>query len=140
MALRHLGEAHVAGDRRDRALVLRVAPGVHEDDRHSVEILRLRIRQRGPHGLGIRRGLDRSVGVQALVDFDDRRIELLGLLDGAGENLRPRLVADLERVAEAARRDQQRALAAPLEQSVGRDCRAHFDDADGARRNRRVLV
>ena len=65
-------------------------------------------------------------------------IELLGLDDVAGEDFRARLVADLQRVAEAARRDQQRALALALEQRVGRDRRAHLDDADGAGRDWRA--
>ena len=101
---------------------------------------RLRMRQRRAHRMRIGRGLDRPVGEHALVDLDDLRIELLGLLDVAGENFRPRLVADLERVAKAARRDEQGALAAPLEQGVGRDRRAHFDDSDRARRNRVALM
>ena len=92
--------------------------------------------ERGAHGVGVGRGLDRSVGEHALVDLDHAGIELLGLDDVAREDLRPRLVADLERVAEAARGDEQRALAAPLEQRVGRDRRAHLDGADRALRDR----
>ena len=98
--------------------------------------LRLRLRQRRAHRMRIGRGLDGSVGEHPLVDLDDRRIELLRLLDVAGEDLRPRLVADLERVAEAARGHEQRPLAAPLEQRVGRHRRAHLDDPDRAGRDR----
>ena len=58
------------------------------------------------------RGSTVAVGEHALVDLDDAGIELLGLDDLLGENLRPRLIADLQRVAKAARRHQQRALAA----------------------------
>ncbi len=91
------------------------------------------------HHVWVGRGLDRSVGEHAFVDLDDRGIELLRLPDVAGEDLRPRLVADLERVAEAARGHEQRALAAPLEQRVGRHRGAHLDDPDRAGRNRVAL-
>ena len=49
---------------------------------------------------------------------------------------RARLIADLERIAKAARRHQERALAAPLEQRIGRDRRAHLDGVDRAGRDR----
>ena len=48
----------------------------------------------------IGRALHRAVGAHALVDFGDALVEHVGLDDFARENLRPRLVADLERVAE----------------------------------------
>ena len=48
----------------------------------------------------IERALDRAVGAHALVDFGDALVQHVGLDDLARENLRPRLVADLQRVAE----------------------------------------
>ena len=136
MAFRDLREAERARDRADNALVRRIAIGVHEHDRDRIVASAPRVAQRGAHGFRIGRRLDRSVGEHALVDLDDARIELLGLLDRAREDPRARLIADLERVAEAARRHQKRALAAPLQQRVGRDRRAHLDDANRARRDR----
>ena len=58
---------------------------------------------------------------------------MLGLDDLLGEDLRPRLVADLERVAETLGDQQQRALALALEQRIGRDRGAHLHRADRAR-------
>ena len=46
-----------------------------------------------------------------------------------------RLVANLERVAKAARGHEQRALAPPLEEGIGRDRRSHLDRANGSGRN-----
>ena len=49
----------------------------------------------------IGRGLDRAVGAHALVDLDHPLEQHLRLDDVAGEDFRPRLVADPQRVAEA---------------------------------------
>ena len=136
MAFRNLREAEGARDRADDALVRRIAIGVHEHDRDRIVALALRVAQRGAHGFRIGRRLDRSVRQHALVDLDDARIELLGLLDRAREDAGARLVADLERVAEAARRHQKRALAAPLQERIGRNRRSHLDGANCARRDR----
>ena len=130
MAFGDLRKAERAGDPADHALVLGVAVGVHEHDRDRVEALRAPLSQRHAHRLGVGRGLDGPVGQHALVDLDHARIKLFGLDDGLGEDFGARLVADLERVAETARRDEQRALAAPLEQRIGRDRRAHLDRAN----------
>ena len=89
-----------------------------------------------PHGGEIGRALDRAVGAHALVDFGDALVQHVGLDDVAGENLRPRLVADLQRVAETFGDQQQRAVALALEQRVGGDRRAHLHRADAARRDR----
>ena len=136
MAFRHLLEAERAGDRADNALVRRIAPGMHEHDRDSVVTLASRLRERGAHALRIRSRLNRSVGEHALVDLDDARIELLRLYDVAREDAWPRLIADLEPVAKAARGHEQRTLAAPFEQRIGGDRRSHLDGANCADWNR----
>ena len=136
MAFRNLREAESARDRANDALVRGIAIGVHEHDRDRFKALRLCFAQRGAHDVRIGRRLDRPVGEHALVDLDDVRIELLGLLDRAREDARTRLIADLERVAKAARRHQKGALAAPFEKRVGGDRRSHLDDADCAGRDR----
>ena len=46
-----------------------------------------------------------------------------------------RLVADLERIAKAARGHEQRALAATLKQRIGGDRCPHLDCADDSGRN-----
>ena len=130
MADRDLRESDSAREFADLALVLGIAIGVHEDDCDGVVALLPGARQVGADGVEVRRGFHRSVGEHALGDFDNAGIELLRLDDVAREDFRPRLVADLQRVAKAARRHQQRALAAPLQQRVGGDGGAHLDEAD----------
>ena len=80
--------------------------------------------------------LDRAVGAHALVDLGDALVEHFRLDDVAREDLWPRLVADPQRIAEAARDQQQRALALALEQRVGGDRGAHLHRADAAWRDR----
>jgi hypothetical protein len=138
VADRNLREAHFAGESGDAALVLRVTIGVHEDDRQRVEAAPARRLEIAPHGVEIGRALDHAIGQHALVDLDDVAVELFGLDDVARENLRPRLIADLQRVAEPARRHQQRRLALALEERVGGDGGAHFHRADGAGGDRRA--
>ena len=84
------------------------------------------------HGGEIGLALDRAVGAHALVDLGDALVEHVRLDDVAGKNLRPRLVADLERVAETLGDQQQRALALALEQRIGGDRGAHLHGADAA--------
>ena len=135
MAFGDLGKAELAGDLRDHALMRRIAIGVHEHDRDGVVALSARIGERGAHAVRIRSDFDRAVRPHALVDLDDAGIKLLGLYDVAREYARARLVADLERVTKSTRRYEQRAVAPPLEQSVGGDGRSHLDRANGAGRN-----
>jgi hypothetical protein len=73
-----------------------------------------------------------------LVDFDHALEQNFGLDDVAREDLRPRLVSYLERVAEALGGDEHGALALALEQRVGCDGRAHLDGADPPRGDRRT--
>ena len=76
--------------------------------------------------------LDRAVGAHALVDFDDALEQHLRLDDVLGEDLRPRLIADAQRVAETLGGEQQRAVALALQQRIGRDRGAHLHRADPA--------
>src|SRR6202789_909686 len=136
MAFGDLGKAKLARDLSHHALVRRIAIGVHEHDRDGVVALGARLRERAPNAFRIGRRLDRAVGAHALVDLDDAGIKLLGLYDVLREYARARLVANLERIAKAARGHQQRALAAPLEQGVGGDGCSHLDGANCSGRNR----
>ncbi len=70
----------------------------------------------GAHGGEIGLRLDGAVGAHALVDLDDALEQHFRLDDVAGEDLRPRLVADLERVAEALGGDAA-AVRSPLRSS-----------------------
>ena len=75
-----------------------------------------------------------AVGAHPLRHLGDARIEHRRLLDAAREDLGSRLIADLERVAEALAHDQQHGIALALEQRVGGDRGAHLDAADQRRR------
>ena len=122
-------------------LVLGIAVGVHEHDRDRLDAVGA-ARAASSARTASRSGalLDRAVGAHALVDLDDALVQHLGLDDVLGEDLRPRLVADAQRVAETLGGDQQRAVALALEQRVGGDRRAHLDRADAARRDRLALL
>ena len=109
---------------------------MHEHDRHRIDAVGLGRFEIGAHRGKIGRALHRAVGAHALVDFGDALVQHVGLDDLARENLRPRLVADLERVAEALGDQQQRAVALALEQRVGGDRGAHLHRADAAGRDR----
>ena len=82
------------------------------------------------HGVEIERALHRAVGAHALVDLDHALVQHVGLDDVAGENFRPRLVADAQGVAKTLGDQQQRALALALEQRIGGDRGAHLHGAD----------
>ena len=77
-----------------------------------------------------------AVGADALRHLGDARIEHRRLLYSAREDLWPRLVADLERVAEPRAHQQQNAVALALQQRIGGDCSAHLDAVDQLRRKR----
>src|SRR5262245_14224788 len=74
--------------------------------------------------------------MDALGDLGDTRVEHRWFLDAARENLGPRLVADLERVAETLADDQESGIALSLQQRVGRDGGSHPDRGDAFRRQR----
>ena len=76
---------------------------------------------------------DLAVRADALVDLDDALVQEARQLDPAHEQLRTILVTDAQRIREAARDHQRRALALALEQRVGRDGRSHLDRFDGVR-------
>ncbi len=71
-----------------------------------------------------------------VLDLLDRFVQCLGQYDLLGEDVRPRLVTDAQRVTEALGRDQQGAVALAFEQRIGGDRRAHAHLADGTRRDR----
>ena len=92
----------------------------------------MRALELGAHRRKIERALDRAVGAHALVDLDHLLEQHLRLDDVLGENLRPRLVADAQRVAETLGGEQQRAVALALQQRIGGDRGAHLHRADPA--------
>ena len=131
-----LGEAGLARQPRRRRLVRAVAPAVQEDDRAGAQPGIVR----GPQALAqvvlVERLDDLAVHADALGGLDHALVEQFGQHDAAVEQPRARLVGDAQRVAEAARRHQQRALALALQQRIGRHRGAHLDALDLLRRDR----
>ena len=130
MARRHLREAEIARERRDAPLVIAVAVGMHENDGDGADAVMLGLHKRGAGRVEVEFALDRAIGAHPFVDLDDALVKHVRLDDVARENLRPRLVADAQRVAEAAGDHQKRALALALEERVRRDRGAHLDGAE----------
>ncbi len=81
----------------------------------------------------LRHGLDRAVGAHAFFDLDHALVELFGKDDLLGEDVRARLVGDLQRVAEPLGDQQQDAVALAFQQRIGGDRGAHLDVADAMR-------
>ena len=138
MADRNLEEPDVAGERRHLPLVLRIVVAVHEHDGDGLDAVGVGTFEVGAHRREIGRRLDGAVGAHALGHLDHAFEQHVGLDDVAGEDLRPRLVTDLEGIAEALGGDEQRAPAFALQQRVGGDRGAHLDGADHAGRDRLV--
>ena len=95
-------------------------------------------RQLAPRRVEVERPHDLAARADPLVDFDHALVEQRRQLDPPHEELGPVLVADPQRVGEAARDHERRALALALEQRVGRDRRPHFHRLDRAGGNRRT--
>jgi hypothetical protein len=74
-----------------------------------------------------------ALRAHALVRLDHLAVQQLGQHDVAVEQARPVLVGDAQRIAKAARGDQQRGLALALQQRVGGDRGAHLHALDHAR-------
>ncbi len=137
MGGRYLLVADLAREPGDPPFVLRVAVAVHERDGDRPVALGVCRFQIPAHALEIERREHLAPRADALLDFDHLRIQQLGQHDVLIEEARAVLVGDAQRVAKAARDDEQRALALALEQRVGRDRRAHLDDLDRLACNRR---
>ena len=132
----NLREAGSAGERSRLAFVLGEGVSMHEDDRDGCDAVGARGPKRRYRRRVIERGLDRAVGAHTLGHFGDARIEHRRLLDAPREDLRPRLVTDLQCVAEALADDEDQRIALALEQRVGGDRGAHPHRRDGLRRKR----
>ena len=136
MTYRDLRKANFVGEARSLALVVGESVGVHEDDGDGVDALGSRAVERGTRGREVERRLHAAVRAQALRHLGDAHIEHRRLLYSTRKDLGPRLIADLERVAEAFAHQQQHAIALALEQRIGGDGGPHLDALDQLRRQR----
>ena len=136
MRHRDLAEADAFGDLGNPSFMPGKRVAVQEHDGDAVE-------SRLAGGLKIRRDSvlverhdDFAVGGEAFVGLDDAAVEHFRQLDVEREDVGPLLRADPDRVLQARRRDEHRRFAAPLEQRVRADRRAHPDRDGGVRRRR----
>jgi hypothetical protein len=136
MADRDLGEADLAGELGQLALVLAVAVAMQQHDGDRADAAGERGRKLAPGGGAVERPQHLALGGHPLVDLDHRLVEQLRQHDAAVEQPRPVLVGDAQRVGEAPGDRQHGAVALALEQRVGRDRRAHLDRGDRVRRDR----
>ena len=133
VARRHLGKAQRAGEVGHPALVVGKGVGVHEGDGHGVDAVGAGREQHRADRIQVGLGLDGAVGADPFVDLGDPLIEHVRLDDHLGEDVRARLMADLQGVAKALRDQEQRAVALALQQRVGGNRGAHLDAGDAAR-------
>ncbi len=112
---------------------------MHEDDGDGCNAVRPRGFERGPQRIEVRRALHRAVDACALVHFDHALVEDVRLDDVLGENPGPRLVADLQCIAETLGDEEERARALALEQRIGRHRRAHLDRGDAGSGDRLAM-
>ena len=102
VADRDLAEADVARELGKRRLVGVMAVAVHQHDRERAQAAGEGGAEIGARALEVERAQHRAIGADALVDLDHLGVEQLGQHDVAREDVRAVLVADPERIAEAA--------------------------------------
>jgi len=83
-----------------------VGVSMHEHDGHGIDAIVPRVTESVAHDVGAERRLDGAVSTDTLRHLDHARVKHRRLLDVARENLGPRLVADLKRVAKSLADDQ----------------------------------
>ena len=107
-----------------------VAPAVHEDDGDGVAAALARGAQAGLGVDCIRRPKHLARRADALVELQNLGMQWHGPSNLAVKDIRARLVADYQRIGEAASRHPQHATAPPLEQGVGHHGGTDFQRAD----------
>ena len=112
--------------------MLGVFPGVHQHDGTGGDALCSDAGKRTTRGGFIQRFDLLAVDADAADDLDHLFVKHGRQRDRQIEQSRPRLIADAQRVGEAAVHHQQRALALALEQRVGGDGGAHLHRLDHA--------
>ena len=129
------------GDEPHRlGLVARVRVGVEEHDRDRAHTARGEALDGGRELVAVERPANRAVGAHALGDFQApmARHQRLGLGDVEVVELELPLPPDLERVAEAGRRDEAGDGALALDERVGEERRRVHDAGEMSRLERAV--
>ncbi len=121
MADRNLREAEFGGDLCQAPFVRGIAIAVHQNDRDAVDSRRTRLLQRGARGVFVERDQQLAVGTDALGNFGNLRVRRWCAVEPAREQVGAILIADGQRVTEAARDREQSRRALAFEQRVGRD-------------------
>ena len=122
------GYAHPAHEAR---LVRGVGVAVHQPDRDAGEAIVARGLQRGAGGGFVERRQHIALGAHAFGDFGDGGMRRRDAVEPSREEVGAVLIADGERVAEAARYGEQGRFALAFEEGIGRDGAPHADREGG---------
>ncbi len=133
-----LGEAGLARQLGQAPLVRRVFPGVQQHDGAGVDAGGAGMGEVPARGFLVQRLDLLAIDADAAVDLHHLFVQHRGQGDRQVEQPRPRLVADAQRVGEAAVDHQQHPLALALQQRVGGDRGAHLHRLDQPGRDRPV--
>ncbi len=132
----HEGEAGVLGELGGLQLMLRIEVGMQESYGRRGEAVGDRPPQPLGQSLPVQGPDHLSRGVQPLVRLDHAGVQRRRLDDVQGEQLGPRLVADVERVGEPLGDHQQGPRPLSLQKGVGGDRGPHLDGAHTPGRKR----
>ncbi len=114
--------------------VIGIAVAMHQHDGAGAEAATEGGAQVALRGREIGRADPLAACAHALVHFDHFLVQHRGQLDVPHEQFRAVLVGDAQRIGEATRGDEDRAVALALEQRVGGHGRAHLHAVDEPKR------
>jgi hypothetical protein len=134
----HLNEAAVARNFRRATFMSGIRIAMHEHDRAARDSLGARIGEVTSQRLFIEGAQDFAPRVDAFVGLDHVFVKRQRKFDFEREELRPVLIADPQLIPEAARCNEDDALAAAFEQRIRRDRCSGTDFGDQFRRNSRA--
>ena len=116
----------------------RMAVAVHERHGHGADTVRVRGVEGAPDAGFVERHDHLPTRADALVHLDDALVEQVRQHDVTREQVGPVLIADAQRVAEAARGHEHGPVAGAFQQRVGGDRGAHLDARHRVGRQGRV--
>ena len=131
-----LGETGGAREYAGGELVHRIFPGVQKGDGAGAEAAGTRDGKRPSQAGFVERLQNGASDRDAFARFDNTIMQRRRLADVEREDVRPRLVADFQCIAEAGRGDQHDGFSGMSQQGVGADGSAHLHPIDRVRRQR----